>query len=60
MDKYDAIIVGTGPAGMGAAFSILEKRPKTVSLSAINTGISDDTRLKSMPTSTYAFGPQQS
>ena len=39
---------------------ILEKRPKTVSLSAINTGISDDTRLKSMPTSTYAFGPQQS
>lgn len=39
---------------------ILEKRPKTVSLSAINTGISDDTSLKTMPTSTYAFGPQQS
>ncbi len=29
MDKYDAIIVGTGPAGMGAAFSILENRPGT-------------------------------
>lgn len=29
MDKYDAVIVGTGPAGMGAAFSILEKRPHT-------------------------------
>ncbi len=29
MDKYDAVIVGTGPAGMGAAFSILEKRPGT-------------------------------
>ena len=29
MDKYDAVIVGTGPAGMGAAFSILEKRPNT-------------------------------
>ena len=29
MDKYDAVIVGTGPAGMGAAFSILEKKPGT-------------------------------
>ena len=27
MDKYDAIIVGTGPAGMGAAFSLLERKP---------------------------------
>ncbi len=27
MDKYDAIIVGTGPAGMGAAFSLLERMP---------------------------------
>lgn len=26
MDRYDVIIVGTGPAGMGAAFSILEKK----------------------------------
>lgn len=26
MEKYDVIIVGTGPAGMGAAFSLLEKR----------------------------------
>ena len=29
MDKYDVVIVGTGPAGMGAAFSILETRPQT-------------------------------
>ena len=26
MEKYDVIIVGTGPAGMGAAFSLLEKK----------------------------------
>lgn len=26
MDRYDVVIVGTGPAGMGAAFSILEKK----------------------------------
>jgi len=26
MEKYDVVIVGTGPAGMGAAFSIIEKR----------------------------------
>ena len=26
MEKYDVIIVGTGPAGMGAAFSIAEKK----------------------------------
>lgn len=26
MENYDVIIVGTGPAGMGAAFSILEKK----------------------------------
>ena len=29
MDKYDVVIVGTGPAGMGAAFSLLENRPGT-------------------------------
>lgn len=27
MDKYDVVIVGTGPAGMGAAFSILKRKP---------------------------------
>ncbi len=37
-----------------------EKRPKTVRLSDINSGISDDTRLKSMPSTTYAFGLRQS
>ena len=26
MDNYDVIIVGTGPAGMGAAFSLIEKK----------------------------------
>lgn len=26
MDKYDALIVGSGPAGMGAAFSLLDKK----------------------------------
>ena len=26
MDRYDVVIVGTGPAGMGAAFSLLEKK----------------------------------
>ena len=26
MDKYDVVIVGTGPAGMGAAFSLLEEK----------------------------------
>ena len=31
MDRYDAIIVGSGPAGMGAAFSIL-KRKKDASI----------------------------
>lgn len=25
MDRYDVVIVGTGPAGMGAAFSLLDK-----------------------------------
>lgn len=27
METYDAVIVGSGPAGMGAAFKILEERP---------------------------------
>lgn len=28
MDKYDVIIVGSGPAGMGAAFSLSENKPE--------------------------------
>ena len=28
MDKYDVVIVGSGPAGMGAAFSIIESGNK--------------------------------
>ena len=35
MDKYDAVIVGTGPAGMGAAFSLLEKK-KDISILMID------------------------
>jgi len=27
MNKYDVLIVGTGPAGLGAAFGLLEKKP---------------------------------
>ena len=27
MSKYDVIIVGSGPAGMGCAFSLLEQKP---------------------------------
>ena len=27
MDKYDFLIVGSGPAGMGAAFSLIERHP---------------------------------
>ena len=42
MDKYDVVIVGTGPAGMGAAFSLIENR-KDISilmldLSSASTG----------------------
>ena len=28
MNKFDCIIVGTGPAGLGAAFELIKKRPK--------------------------------
>ena len=31
MDRFDAVIIGSGPAGMGAAFSIL-KRKKNANL----------------------------
>ncbi|HPB67138.1 MAG TPA: FAD/NAD(P)-binding protein, partial [Spirochaetales bacterium] len=27
MEHYDVAIIGTGPAGLGAAFSLLEARP---------------------------------
>jgi hypothetical protein len=27
MSKYDVVIVGSGPAGMGCAFSLLEQKP---------------------------------
>ena len=42
MEKYDVIIIGTGPAGMGAAFSLLEKK-KDISIlmidkSSVSTG----------------------
>ena len=42
MEKYDVIIIGTGPAGMGASFSLLEKK-KDISIlmidkSAVSTG----------------------
>ena len=35
MEKYDVIIVGTGPAGMGAAFSLLEMK-KDISILMID------------------------
>ena len=35
MDRYDVVIVGTGPAGMGAAFSLLEKK-KDISILMID------------------------
>ena len=42
MDKYDVVIVGTGPAGMGAAFSIIESRPDAsilmIDKSSVSTG----------------------
>ena len=42
MEKFDVVIVGTGPAGMGAAFSLLE-RHKDISIlmidkSSVSTG----------------------
>ena len=27
MEKFDVIIIGTGPAGLGAAFKLIENRP---------------------------------
>ncbi|PKL05802.1 MAG: pyridine nucleotide-disulfide oxidoreductase, partial [Spirochaetae bacterium HGW-Spirochaetae-9] len=27
MNTYDVLIIGTGPAGLGAAFGLLEKKP---------------------------------
>ncbi|WP_349681373.1 FAD-dependent oxidoreductase, partial [Sphaerochaeta sp. UBA5856] len=27
MDMYDVVIVGSGPAGMGTAFTLIKKRP---------------------------------
>ncbi len=35
MEKYDVIIVGTGPAGMGAAFSLLDRK-KDISILMID------------------------
>lgn len=32
MDFYDFVIVGSGPAGMGAAFSLIERRPESTIL----------------------------
>ena len=29
MERYDVVIIGTGPAGLGAAFALLEKKPGT-------------------------------
>ena len=29
MEHYDVAIIGTGPAGLGAAFALLESRPHT-------------------------------
>jgi hypothetical protein len=29
MDSYDVVIIGTGPAGLGAAFELLARRPET-------------------------------
>ena len=28
MDQYDVVIVGSGPAGMGAAFGLKKRRPE--------------------------------
>lgn len=42
MDKYDIVIIGTGPAGMGAAFSLLESNPSAsilmIDKSSVSTG----------------------
>ena len=50
MERYDVIIVGTGPAGLGTAFDLLEKRPslKILLMDALQTssgGLRNDCKM---------------